>query len=408
MHFIFSHDNAGTASRNAFSASKETLGENLKQSWGYTMNTSLRWVALFFVLGMCAAYSLWGRPRDLPANSGGPNGNYMQVEPVAVSDLKPAHTVTNLIASKTVRINPATLDFGELALKERKVLTAQVENTGTSIVKITHVQPSCSCIKAEMAVREIAPGRSETLSVTYFADSDRSATGLVVTLTTNEPGDPKAQVRVTGKVKREFLIDPPVVAFGKVIKGTPKTIDVVMQQADGKPFTLKGIQTQAKEFSFKWTVVEGSRGSAYKISATILGNEGKHITEDAAVVTDFSNIPASLPMYAEIIPDVVVTPNSLHSSLGTDNKVAPFELTVTRVTPGELKIESFIEAESWPVEVQEERIDDRTIKLRVTLTGEYKKATFGGQFLLKTSVERTPMKIAYFITVQPPKPLTKP
>jgi hypothetical protein len=373
------------------------------------MNSGFRLIAIFFVLGLCVSYALWGGAKPAPAEV---------LPPVTPSSLsaeknkKGSATVEKNTArfelSKSIRMNPEKLDFGEMELKTRKTLSVAVENISGAALKIVVVQPSCGCLKAEMPVREIPAGGQALLNVTYFADGDRVSPNLSVTLTTDEPGELKAQVRVLGTVRRDFQVEPPMLMFGKVLKRTPKTLEAVIQNVRGKPFNIKGIQTVAKEFSFKWTPVEGSDNSAYTITATVQGAEGRRLTEEAAIVTDYSNIPANLSLYAEIIPDVTLTPNSLLGILGADKKIAPFEIVVKRTTPGEWKIEKVTEAEDWPISITIENIDESARKLRIQLEGEYKKSAFNGQFLIKTSVEEKPLPIAYFISAPLPKPVPAP
>lgn len=58
-------------------------------------------------------------------------------------------------------------DFGRIAPQQHPTIRFPLTNQSARIVEIEHVIPSCSCITASCTPRNLAPGRSAVLSITY-------------------------------------------------------------------------------------------------------------------------------------------------------------------------------------------------------------------------------------------------
>ncbi len=376
-----------------------------------------------FLLGMCVAYALWGRPAPPPpappvevtaappppATALTPppppvaQANAPPVAPPAVAPQQPSVLpVPPPGALSVLKCTPAALDFGEVLLNENKTLKVEVQNPGPEAITISEVKASCGCMKAEMPVRTLEPGKSETLAVTYFAVPG-ARSGLNVALTTSEKNTPIVQIPVTGKVRQEFIVEPQLLNFDHMLKKKPRTLTATVRHGDGKPFTLIDVRSSNKEFQFSWTPVEGSNGSAYQISVTATATRHGMITEGAAILTNHPRLPAiPLNISLQVDAEAICVPSPVRAAQSPDKKVAAFETVLKRLTPGELQVESVKETENLKLEFKTERIDDASSKLIIRLEDEFAKKSPFGEFLIKTNAEDQPLHLPYLVKLHVP------
>ena len=361
------------------------------------MDGSTRWIAIAAVLGLCVAYALWGgRAATQPAPD--------ITAPIApdpknkIIDPNAPPTVTPPLAAPTsaLKMTPETVDFGDVKVTEHKEVVVQVMNSGKELIKIDDVKGSCGCLKVDMPDRSIEPGKSATLKLGFTGQSGKRPESYSVSVITNEEGRPKVILPVKGKVIQTFIVDPVTLYFEDGAKGVAKTQETVITRVDGKPFNIKAVSAQHKELSFKWEPVAGSNASAYKIFVTLTGIEPCSFTEGAAILTDHPTVPA-MPIHigARVTGDVVSTTQVLTAVQGMDTRVAPFETVIKRVTPGPLEIKSIEESDKRPIEVTQTRIDESSIRVKVTLTSEFPDKTPFGDFVIYSNVEAQPLRVPY-------------
>jgi hypothetical protein len=365
------------------------------------MELSTRWMAIAGILGMCTAYVLWGGAVVVPAPPEEPVAPPAKAEPGAAATPKSAPS-----APTALTLDPNPLDFGEVLIHQTKDATVAVKNTGSVPVSITHVKGTCACLKVEMAKMVIAPGTSEDLKVTFIAQPGKRPESYFVTLTTDEPGIPRAILPVRGKCKQVFIVEPQVLYFGNVPKNRAETKEAVITHADGKPFQIREIRASNPEFSFKW---EPLPTGGYRILATTLSARAGAIAEGAAVLTDHPVILAvPLQLSVRITGDVISLTPVLAAAQQTDKTVGPFQTVIQRLTPGELKIDKVTEADGAAVDYTVERVDEKTCKLSVVFKEPFTRGVPVGKFLVHTNVEREPLDVPYRVERRGPQVISRP
>lgn len=364
------------------------------------MDGSTRWIGIAAVLGLCAAYALWGG-RTAVAPQPAPPLPVAEHAPKIAPKTAPktvAVTPETLPAApvSVLKIMPGSVDFGEVKVIESKTVRVLIENPGALAVTIEDLKGSCGCLKLDMPEKKIESGKSAALTLTFTGQSGKRPEAYTVTLITNEDGRPRVTLPVKGKVIQTFIVEPMTLYFEDAAKGVPKTQEATITRVDGKPFVIKAVSAQHKELSFKWEPVAGSNASAYKIYATLTGIEPGSFTEGAAILTDHPTVPA-MPLHigARITGDVVSATQVLTAMQGADTRVSPFETVIKRITPGALVIKGIEDSEKRPLEFTQVRIDDASIRVTFTLTSEYPDKTPFGDFIVHNNVEAQPLRVPY-------------
>lgn len=99
-----------------------------------------------------------------------------------------------------LKVSETVYNFNKVKEGQPVDHTIQVTNTGKSELKITAVKPACSCLGAEIEKRNIAPGESTNLHLSYNTARKSGPESKDVTLYTNDPFMSKINITVKGEV----------------------------------------------------------------------------------------------------------------------------------------------------------------------------------------------------------------
>lgn len=102
-----------------------------------------------------------------------------------------------------LEVIPSSHDFGEVRL-EPVDKRFQLENRGDDLLQISRVATSCSCTSAEVKDKEIKPGNSTSLTVTFDPTAmDPPIKGEVlriIYLQSNDPDQEETKIEITANV----------------------------------------------------------------------------------------------------------------------------------------------------------------------------------------------------------------
>ncbi|HYF49619.1 MAG TPA: DUF1573 domain-containing protein [Planctomycetota bacterium] len=374
------------------------------------MDTGTRWTAVAFLVGFCAAYSMWGGTETpIVAQKHSTKDTPEQPDLLGTKD---PHAVPPQTpgAQSALKCKPFAVEFGEVPLGERRTATVQITNTSGAAITVLEIHPSCGCVHGRLEKTKIEPGQSAPMEVGFHADQGKRVGNLTLTLATDEAGHPRVVVPIMGKTRQEFTIEPALLRFGKLQKNEVKTVSAAFVRVDGKPFQIERVQTQNKDVEFEWEPIPGVSG--YTLKATAKGARAGQFTEAAAIFTDHPTQKViSLPLVLDVAPEIVCTPSDVRADQLSDKSVAPFETVVKRQTAGRLEIESIKDSADIPMTFSAERINEASVRLKLQLKGAYPQRIPFGQFLIKTNCDAEPVPLPYRVIMPVPgkaKPATAP
>jgi hypothetical protein len=128
-------------------------------------------------------------------------------------------------------------------LAERRVI---LKNSGSDTLIISHVDVSCGCTGTMMSQDHIAPGDTGSLLITFNSKNFRGAVHKTVTLNSNDPGQPQAQIQFDATVVENVVVTPEYLWFQDAEVGTKNTRILTIKN-DGKgPLQLKSFSSDVK------------------------------------------------------------------------------------------------------------------------------------------------------------------
>jgi hypothetical protein len=134
--------------------------------------------------------------------------------------------------SPDIEVETTHYDMGEIANDRIAKGEVMIYNKGTFDLTINHVDTTCGCTLGSVENKTIPAGGREPLIVTVnparIAGFHSTKT---LTISSNDPDEPRVTVDVTAKVKPEFVIEPEEIDFATVAKGETATKTAVVRQA---------------------------------------------------------------------------------------------------------------------------------------------------------------------------------
>ena len=104
----------------------------------------------------------------------------------------------------------------------------KIRNAGSGTLIIGGVQTSCGCTAAKPTKKEVPPGDTSEIAVTFDTRFDKGPATRTITVFTNDPKAQKIVLTLKGDVKVQVEATPGQVAFGDVKHGVEETRQVLL------------------------------------------------------------------------------------------------------------------------------------------------------------------------------------
>ena len=308
----------------------------------------------------------------------------------------PTTTQTAAQESAVPRLHLASdeWNFGTKWAGEPCKTEIEIANLGNAPLKITRIRSTCGCTGAVANRDEIPPGESDRLVITYNTKKKKEDVSQTLTLETNDPERPRAEIKVIGIVKQVVDVLPTErITFGPIDRATAATSSVELKCNMEEPTMLKLKPFEAPQpFDVKLEVIEAGR--QYKLIAVTKPplNLGANTTE-VVVETGLEKFPTIvIPVSAYIAPRIYARPAKLLLSPAVlrpfVRSVRVYYRTAEPVEILDIKVShpDLISVEKLPVpEPTESRSLARFQELRVTLPPGDKLPPEGAKIEIITS-----------------------
>ena len=128
-----------------------------------------------------------------------------------------------MFAKPAIKFKNTTVDFGEVASGKIVDIAFEFENTGSDVLIIKNVIPSCGCTTAALAKKEYKPGEKGTIASKFNTSGYNGKVIKTITVTSNDTDAPETRLTLTGTViVKDFAqadLKPEQIAFGSVSVG---------------------------------------------------------------------------------------------------------------------------------------------------------------------------------------------
>jgi len=193
-------------------------------------------------------------------------------------------------------------DYGTVPKGDKLDWAFEVRNTGNADLQIIAAKPGCGCTVADFD-KVIKPG--ETGKVTAHVDTTAFAGPIAksITLETNDPSSPTAQLTIHAVVKPFVEAYPAGFVRYNLLQGDAATQTVTIYSEEDEPFQITSIDSPAPYVKVDYKKIEdpaqiaqgvGKPGQAqYKVDITVGGPDAKlgPIADKIHIVTNSKHQP---------------------------------------------------------------------------------------------------------------------
>ena len=252
--------------------------------------------------------------------------------PFAVAQEK---ATTETKAPRLTLVEPIK-DFGTVPKGEKLDWSFEIKNTGSADLEILAAKPACGCTVADFD-KVIKPG--QTGKVTAHVDTAAFAGPISkpVTLETNDPNTPTAQITISAIVKPFVEAYPVGYVRFNMIQGDVEKQSVTIYTEEEEPFEIVNVEAPQDWIKVETAKLEGPNvvpqigrkgANQYRLDITVGGPDAKvgPLAEKVRIVTNSKHQPEYWVSVAGVVrPPFRVDPTGINFG-----EVAPSDSAATR------------------------------------------------------------------------------
>lgn len=118
-----------------------------------------------------------------------------------IEEYFPALTAKTIEEAPVLKLENADIKFGEMAQTSTLNQSVVIRNTGKSTLSIRALQPNCTCITADAESKEIKPGASSTIKISFAPKGRPGIQNKSIAVYSNDPQNPVQRITLAGNVR---------------------------------------------------------------------------------------------------------------------------------------------------------------------------------------------------------------
>lgn len=274
----------------------------------------------------------------------------------AVAQEKAQPEATAQQKAPTLTLVDPLKDFGTVPKGQKLDWSFTIKNTGTADLEILSAQPTCGCTVAEFD-RVIKPGQTGKVAASVETINFNGPISKAVTLATNDPNNPNAQLTINAVVKPYVEASPAGFVRYTILQGDAATQTIKLYSEEETPFEIEKIETPGNWVKATFTKIDkeedrvraGRAGqNQYRVDITYGGDDAKigPIAEKLKIKTNSKQQPEyQVSLTGVVRPRFSMTPSVLNfgevksgdaaanrtAVITSNDKSAPAAFKVTKV-----------------------------------------------------------------------------
>jgi uncharacterized cupredoxin-like copper-binding protein len=216
-----------------------------------------------------------------------------------------------LLAPK-VGVQQLTHDFGNIKVGEVVSHTFVISNNGGDLLKINNVKASCGCTAASPDKKELKPGESTNIVVTFNSKGRKGPQTKTVTVSTNDPEKPQVTLTIKCNIIVDNVSDNSSGAkiffpetqhdFGKVTEGKKVEYTFKFENKGTESLVIKDVKTSCgctAAVVSNSTIKPGEAGSI-KVDFDTKSRQGRNSKSITVVSNDKKEPNKVITIYADV------------------------------------------------------------------------------------------------------------
>ena len=200
--------------------------------------------------------------------------------------------VATAVAGPRVVAEAPVFDFGTILQGDKVVHRFQLENQGDAPLEIHKVKTTCGCTVARDYPRELAPGKSGELLVTFNSSHKRGPQTKGITLFTNSEPSAQYVLQLKGVVRELIAVSPVVCNFGVVPQGKVVTRAMTLANHSDQPVHLQVVEPADPHFKVSVADATVPAGGETQVAVEFTSTTDRPVFANLAEIrTDHPKVP---------------------------------------------------------------------------------------------------------------------
>ena len=299
-------------------------------------------------------------------------------------------------------------DFGTVARAAKTEYRFTFDNPYDQTIQVRSVRTSCGCTTPSVETEIVPPGGRGSILAKFNTGTHTGARSATLTVTFDKPTFSEIQLHVKGYIRSDVVFQPGEAAFGNMMQGASKSIEVGVDYAGKPAWKINQVTSSDSFITVVPTEVSRQNGRVrYTLVVSISGGAPVGPLESELVVhtNDRNLTTVPLRLIANIAPEISVSPQTL--SLGDIVQGAPIKqliilkgqqpFLIKSVESGEFDIEANLSEESKMLHALPMIITPKTVEFGKEVKGKITFSTdlpekpsidVGTVFRLKSTIEK--------------------
>lgn len=280
-------------------------------------------------------------------------------------------------------------EFGDIEQGKSVDAIFKFKNTGTSVLEIIDVKPTCGCTTAKPEKSSYQPGETGEIPVTFNSTRFSGVITKTINVVSNDPDRPRQQLQLKGKVMTEIEIAPASVALSSLKRTETVTRDVRITTSMLDKLTISDIKSP---LDFVKVQQERVDDKTIDLKITVPGPDipkDRHVFQgqltfktNGEKMTD-----GKVSIFVRTVKPVSVSPGSVYFFSTPEGKSRETMVTLRATSGEEVK---FLDITSDLEFVEAAVHDPKTGQLKVVITDKAAKGKFIGKIKVKTNIKEMP------------------
>ena len=210
--------------------------------------------------------------------------------------------------------NTMSHDFGTVAKGSKTEFRFQLKNVFEEDAHIVSVQSSCGCTKYQLTKSLLKTFETSEIVAEFNTRDYQGQRSATLTVKFDKPFTPDVQLRVTGFIRSDVVIQPGGVDFGAVDFGSVAEKKLLVTYAGRDDWRISDARSTEPYFEVELTEVSRGAGRiAYELLVRLTKDAPiGYIKDQLILVTNDPRSP-ELPveMQGRVIPDITISPTKL-------------------------------------------------------------------------------------------------
>lgn len=240
-----------------------------------------------------------------------------------------ATTASATNAGPAIQFDATVYNFDKVMAGETVKHDFVFTNTGSAVLKIMGVYPSCGCTTAGTWTKEVEPGKTGIIPLQFSSDRFAGLVDKHATVLCNIKSHPSLQLHLKGAVWRPLEISPQVAVLN-VVADAASNNPVIVRITSSLPRPIELTQPRSSNPAFKPELRTVQPGKSYEliihaVPPLKLGT----VQGSIAIGTSWTNMPTiAVTALAVVQPAVLVMPRQVMLPAASGSNAIPYTVTI--------------------------------------------------------------------------------